>query len=66
MFLKLSKADLTDSHRKMLVTPGIRGNIAECKIPHTRIDDGAAIQVCNSVSLWNVVVTFKYDFMIKR
>ncbi|XP_015667830.1 serine/threonine-protein kinase 33 isoform X1 [Protobothrops mucrosquamatus] len=40
----LSKADLTDSHRKMLVTPGIRGNIAECKIPHTRIDDGAAIQ----------------------
>ncbi|KAM3852931.1 serine/threonine-protein kinase 33 [Vipera latastei] len=40
----LSKPDLTDSHRKMLVTPGIRGNIAECKIPHTRIDDGAAIQ----------------------
>ncbi|ETE72463.1 hypothetical protein L345_01706, partial [Ophiophagus hannah] len=40
----MSKADLTDSHKKMLVTPGIRGNIAECKIPHTRIDDGAAIQ----------------------
>ncbi|XP_026523937.1 serine/threonine-protein kinase 33 [Notechis scutatus] len=40
----MSKTDLTDSHKKMLVTPGIRGNIAECKIPHTRIDDGAAIQ----------------------
>ncbi|KAM6462783.1 serine/threonine-protein kinase 33 isoform 3-T4 [Liasis olivaceus] len=40
----MSKADLTDSHRKMLVTSGIRGSIAECKVPHTRIDDGAAIQ----------------------
>nr|XP_020645548.1 serine/threonine-protein kinase 33 isoform X1 [Pogona vitticeps]XP_020645549.1 serine/threonine-protein kinase 33 isoform X1 [Pogona vitticeps]XP_020645550.1 serine/threonine-protein kinase 33 isoform X1 [Pogona vitticeps]XP_020645551.1 serine/threonine-protein kinase 33 isoform X1 [Pogona vitticeps] len=40
----MSKSDLTDSYRKMLITSGIRGSNAECKIPHTRIDDGAAIQ----------------------
>ncbi|XP_042303124.1 serine/threonine-protein kinase 33 isoform X2 [Sceloporus undulatus] len=41
---EMSKSDLTDSYRKMLITSGIRGSNTECKIPHTRIDDGAAIQ----------------------
>ncbi|KAH0620909.1 hypothetical protein JD844_021804 [Phrynosoma platyrhinos] len=40
----MSKSDLTDSYRKMLITSGSRGSNIECKIPHTRIDDGAAIQ----------------------
>ncbi|KAJ7344437.1 hypothetical protein JRQ81_000387 [Phrynocephalus forsythii] len=40
----MSKSDLTDSYRKMLIISGIRGSNAECKVPHTRIDDGTAIQ----------------------
>ncbi|XP_044281820.1 serine/threonine-protein kinase 33 isoform X2 [Varanus komodoensis] len=40
----MSKSDLTDCHRKMLITSGIRGSNTEFKVPHTRIEDGAAIQ----------------------
>nr|XP_016851700.1 PREDICTED: serine/threonine-protein kinase 33 isoform X3 [Anolis carolinensis] len=42
---EMSKSDLIDSYRKMLITSGIRGNNTESKIPHTRIDDGGAIQL---------------------
>uniref|UniRef100_A0A8D0CAB0 Serine/threonine-protein kinase 33 n=1 Tax=Salvator merianae TaxID=96440 RepID=A0A8D0CAB0_SALMN len=40
----MPKPDLTDLQRKMLFSSGIRGNNTECKVPHTRIEDGAAIQ----------------------
>ncbi|XP_033009026.1 serine/threonine-protein kinase 33 isoform X2 [Lacerta agilis] len=41
----MPKSELTDSQRKMLITtPGIRGSNTEFKVPHTRIEDGAAIQ----------------------
>ncbi|XP_062974833.1 serine/threonine-protein kinase 33 isoform X2 [Elgaria multicarinata webbii] len=40
----MSKSDLTDCHRKMLITSGIRVCTSEFKVPHTRIEDGAAIQ----------------------
>lgn len=38
------KHDIVDLQKKMLITPGFRGNNSECKVRHTRIDDGAAIQ----------------------
>ncbi|XP_061466321.1 serine/threonine-protein kinase 33 isoform X2 [Rhineura floridana] len=40
----MPKSELTDSQRKILITSGIRGSNTECKVPHTRIEDGAAIQ----------------------
>nr|XP_056707628.1 serine/threonine-protein kinase 33 [Euleptes europaea] len=39
-----SKSTLTDSHRPMFFASSIRSSITECKVPHTRIEDGAAIQ----------------------
>ncbi|KAJ6665147.1 hypothetical protein lerEdw1_005378 [Lerista edwardsae] len=40
----VSKSDIADLQRKILITSGIRGNNSESKVPHTRIEDGAAIQ----------------------
>ncbi|XP_067396848.1 serine/threonine-protein kinase 33 isoform X2 [Emydura macquarii macquarii] len=39
----MPKSELIESYRKVL-TQSIRSSSAECKVPHTRIDDGAAIQ----------------------
>ncbi|XP_054827693.1 serine/threonine-protein kinase 33 [Eublepharis macularius] len=39
-----SKSSLTDFHRPTFFASSIRSSITECKVPHTRIDDGAAIQ----------------------
>lgn len=41
---EMSKSSLTDSHRPLFVASSIRSNIIESKVPHTRIDDGTAIQ----------------------
>ncbi|XP_043405292.1 serine/threonine-protein kinase 33 isoform X2 [Chelonia mydas] len=40
---EMPKSELIEPYRKML-TQSTRSNTAESKVPHTRIDDGAAIQ----------------------
>ncbi|XP_060118725.1 serine/threonine-protein kinase 33 [Heteronotia binoei] len=40
----VSKSSLTDSHRAIFFASNIRSSSTECKVPHTRIEDGAAIQ----------------------
>ncbi|XP_053139508.1 serine/threonine-protein kinase 33 isoform X2 [Hemicordylus capensis] len=41
---EMSKPDVAYPHRKMLIASGSRSSNTEYKVPHTRIDDGAAIQ----------------------
>lgn len=43
--IKMPKSEQIEPYRKML-TQVTRSSSAESKVPHTRIDDGAAIQVC--------------------
>ncbi|KAM9148328.1 serine/threonine-protein kinase 33 isoform 3-T9 [Pangshura tecta] len=44
---EMPKSELIESYRKML-TQSTRSSSAESKVPHTRIDDGAAIQAGSS------------------